>query len=316
MHDLREVKRHILESRNIVIAGHINPDGDSIGSLLALGLGLERLGKRVYMVSPDGVPKRYVKLPRAGRIIKNTKINPDLAISVDCSNKELLGSAFKIFKRSKLILEIDHHEFRRPFGDIRFIEHKAAAVGELIYSLLRELKVKITRDIAQNLLTSIIVETNSFRLPNVRTLTFKVCADLISKDVDFYKLVDLVFWSKTGESAILTGICLSRCRFLKEGRIAWSIVRNSDFNRIRGRDEDVDAVADEMRSIRGVKIVVLFREAKKGILRLSLRSKGNINIASLAEKHGGGGHFDAAGCTILYNQKAIKGLLQGAEKLV
>lgn len=316
MKGINQAKRKILEARDIVISGHLNPDGDSIGSILSLGLGLERLGKAVYMVSYEGVPKRYRQLPGANRIIRHTSISPDLAISVDCGTKEMLGGAFDIFEKAKLILEIDHHEYRRAFGDIILVDHKAAAVGELIYTILTYLNVGITKEIALNILTSIIVETNSFRLPNIRPLTFDICARLIKLKVDFYKLVNTVFWSKSRESAILLGICLSRSRFLKNGRMAWSIIREEDFDMVGGKDEDVNPVVDEIRSIKDVEIAILFREKKNSLFRVSLRSKGRINVASLAETFNGGGHFDAAGCYIPNRPGAIKKFLKLAEKLI
>ncbi|MDO8525172.1 MAG: DHHA1 domain-containing protein, partial [Candidatus Omnitrophota bacterium] len=292
------------------------PDGDSIGSLLSLGMGLEKLGKRVYMISCDGVPQRYRKLPGASRIIRKLDRQVDLAISVDCSNKEILGATYRLFTRASEILEIDHHDFRRPFGDVSYVDSKAAAVGEMIYMLLKSLRVTITKEIAYNLMTSIIVETSSFRLPNVRTLTFKVCADLIRAGVNFYKLVDMIFWSRTRQSAILSGICLARSKFIKDGRIAWSLIRKRDFVRVKGRHEDVDAVPDEMRTIKKVDIAILFRENGSNILRVSLRSRENINVASIAERYGGGGHFDIAGCAIPDKRRSIEEFLEHAERLL
>ena len=308
--ELKKAKESIARAKDIAIASHVNPDGDSIGSLLSLGIGLESIGKRVYMISSDGVPERYRCLPGAGRIIKKTDKQVDLAIGVDCSSKEILGKTFESFKSASNILEIDHHDFRRPFGNIKLVDSKAAAVGELIYLLLEELDADITKDVAQNLMTSIVVETNSFRLPNVRPLTFEVCTKLINLGINFYKLVDTIFWSKRKESAILSGVCMARCRFIKGGRVAWSVIRRKDFNMVRGRDEDVDGVPDEMRSIQSVKIALLFREKERNTLRVSLRSKDKINVASIAEKYGGGGHFDVAGCNIPNSAKAIKEFLR------
>lgn len=316
MEGLREAKRYILKAETIAISGHVNPDGDSLGSLLSLGIGLESIGKRVCMINQDALPKTYASLPGANRIIKTVKGKVDLAIAVDCSTKELLGKNLSVFKKAKSILEIDHHEFRRPFGDIRFVDYKAAAVGELVYILLKELNVKITKAIAENLLTSIIVETNSFKLNNVRPFTFRLCAQLLECGVDFPKLVDIMYWSRTRESIILSGLCLARCKFLANSRLAWSIIRVKDYTKIKGRDYDVDAVANEMRAIKGVEIAVLFREQNKRILRVSLRSKGEINIASIAEKYGGGGHFDIAGCYIPNNTKSIRRLLSSVEDLL
>src|SRR3989338_5768585 len=152
------------------------------------------------MISPGGVPRRYRLLPCASRIKKDIKSEVDLAISVDCSNKELLGSAYHIFKEAKELIEIDHHEFRRPFGGIPLIDNKAAAVGEIVYTLLEELNIPIANNVGQNLITSIVVETDSFRLPTVRPLTFEICQRLMSAGVNFYKLVDMVFWSRRKES--------------------------------------------------------------------------------------------------------------------
>ncbi len=309
---------HVSKARDIVISSHVNPDGDSIGSLLALGLGLESLGKRVYMLSPDGVPRKYRDLPGASRITKSAgKIKKtDLAIAVDCSNKEILGSGFRAFERSRTIVEIDHHDFRRPFGDICLLDTKAAAVGEMIYGLLGRMGIAITKDIAYNLMTSILIETNSFRLPNVRPDTFEICADLVRTGVDFYNLTETIFWSRSKESIILSGICMARCKFLSGGRIVWSIIKKEDFDAIGGRDEDVDSVADEMRSIRGVKIAVLFRGKDGSGLRVSMRSKNKINVAAIAEHYHGGGHYDVAGCTIPADKGSISSLLERAKALL
>ncbi len=310
------IKSKILESRSIVVAGHINPDGDSIGSLLSLGLGLKKLGKTVYMISTDGVPKRYRLLPGASKIRKSTDKTVDLAISVDCGNKKMLGKAFEIFEKAKTILEIDHHLFRQSFGDLLFNDVDAAAAGELVYRLLNELEVPLCKDIAQNLLTSIVVETNSFSLPKVSPLTFDICAKLMALGVDYYKLVDAVFWSEKKEATILTGLCLSRCKFLKRGKLVWSIVRRRDFGNVKGKDEDVDAVCDRMRAIKDVEMAILFREKSKKILRVSLRSKHKINIAIVAEHFGGGGHFDVAGCFVPNTKKSIEDLLEFSKSLL
>ena len=316
MTNLEQAAKAIISAKTIVISCHINPDGDAMGSLLSLGLGLRRLGKKVYMISEDGVPKKYRCLPGAAQIKKTIDKKCDLAISVDCSAKDVLGKNFeRVFKPAKKILEIDHHDFRRPFGDISLIDNDAAAVGEIIFTLLNKLSITITEKIAENILTSIIVETDSFRLPKVRPFTFKVCEYLVNRGVNYYKLADMIFWSKTKEAAILSGLALSRCKFLKNGKIAWSIIKRNDFERIKGKEEDVDAVADEMRSIHDVRITILLRE-NDNALRVSLRSKGKINVARLAEHYSGGGHFDVAGCRIPNNKKAINDLFNRAKKLL
>ncbi|MBD3426901.1 MAG: hypothetical protein GF409_06690 [Candidatus Omnitrophica bacterium] len=316
MKGLTQAKEAILKADTVAMGCHVNPDGDAIGSMLSLGLGLEKLGKKVFMVSQDGVPRRYRPLPGADRITRKLENDADLAVTVDCSTREMLGGAYRDLRRSRTLLEIDHHEVRNSFGDIRYVDAEAPAVGEMIYCLLKELKVKINKDIAQNILTSLIVETNSFKLPNVRPFTFEVCAEMVKTGLDFYKLVDMVFWSHSRQVAVLSGICLARCEFIDGGRLAWSIVKREDFRKVNGKDEDADTIADEIRTIKGVDIVVFFREKSGEELRVSLRSKGGINVARLAQEYGGGGHSDVAGCIIPNSGGKMEELLGKAEALL
>lgn len=316
MKGIRKAVLAINNARTIAIAGHINPDGDAIGSLLSLGGGLKQLGKKVYMVSQDGVPKKYRHLPGAKDVQKTLKETVDLAITVDCNCRAMLGRIFPSLSRAKTLLEIDHHDIRQPFGDICLEDHEAAAVGEQIYILLRQLGATITREIAQNILTSIIVETNSFKLPNARPFTFQVCAELMRTGVDFYRLVDMVFWSNTKEVALLSGLCMSRCKFEENGKLVWSHMKQVDYDKVNGKDEDVDAAPDLMRAITGVDIAVLFREKSPKKLRVSLRSKNEINVAQVAEIYRGGGHTDNAGCVIPNSPKVMKELLAAARKLI
>ena len=315
MDNLAKIRRAIAKARTINVICHVNPDGDCIGSLLAVAAGLTSIGKRVAMISQDGVPFSYRRLPGAHKIRKKATSVPDMVITVDCSTKEMLGRPFDAVKNAKDILEIDHHEYRNPFGTLSLIDTKAAAVGEIVYRFLTYLNIAITKDIARTILTSIIVETNSFRLPTVRRFTFRVCERLLETGVDYHKLSELVYWSKTKEAAILSGMCLASLRFIKKGKLAWSIVRKKDFSRIRGKTEDVDAVANDILAINSVRVAIFFRETK-GKLRVSLRSKGGINVAALANRYGGGGHFDAAGCYIDNTKASIKEFLQSCKKLV
>ncbi|MCF7907451.1 MAG: bifunctional oligoribonuclease/PAP phosphatase NrnA [Candidatus Omnitrophica bacterium] len=316
MSNLRTIKERIFKAKDFVIACHRNPDGDCIGSLLALGLGLKTLKKRVIMVSQDGVPLSYRGLPGANKITRRLGKVPDMAITVDCNSKEMVGRPFKTIRKAKYLLEIDHHEFREPYGNMFLIDTKAASVGEMVYKLLYYLRIGITKEIAENILTSIIVETNSFRLPTVKPATFNICYKLQKTGVDFHKISETVYWSKTKQAVILSGICMSKLEFSRNGQIAWSIVSKKDFSSVKGRDEDVDPVANDILAIKAIKIAVLFREKSQNILRVSLRAKGGINVASLAYKYGGGGHFDSAGCQITNTKKEIRGFIEAAKRLL
>jgi len=314
--NIEKIKDVLHNSKSIAISGHINPDGDSIGSLLALGLGLESIGKKVYMLCCDQIPQKYTNLPGAFRLVSTINTNVDLAIAVDCGNKEMIGPVFEVFKRADAILEIDHHHSRNPFGNLSLIDSEATSAGELVYKLLLELGIRINSSIAQNILTSIIVETNSFRLPGIRSSSFEICADLLRTGVDFYKLAEAVYWVNSRETALLSGICLSRCRFSYQGQLAWSILTKKDFEKVGASETDADPATEKIRSIQGVKIAILFREKTKYQLRVSLRSKCGINVSTIAEKFGGGGHISAAGCTIPNTKQAIKSILYHTRNLL
>ncbi len=312
-----ELARHIiLNADTIAICGHINPDGDSIGSVLSLGLGLESIGKQVFMLCNDDLPKNYQLLPGATHLLKTLHRQVDVAISVDCGSKEMAGRNVEVFERAHCVIEIDHHRSRTPFGDILIVDAEAACAGELVYELLLELDIPISSDIAQNILTSLLVETNSFRLPGIRPRTFELCSELLKSGVDFYKLAESVYWVTSKESALLTGISLSKCSFSSTGEIAWSVLSRADFKKAGASDPDADSVSEKIRSIQGVKIAILFREKNAKEWRVSLRSKDGINLTSLAEQFGGGGHLSAAGCTIPKRQKYISLLLKSAEELL
>jgi phosphoesterase RecJ-like protein len=228
----------------------------------------------------------------------------------------MTGKNVEVFERARWVIEIDHHRSRTPFGDVLLIDADAACAGELVYELLLELDVPITSDIAQNILTSLLVETNSFRLPGIRPRTFELCSELLKSGVDFYKLAESVYWVTTKETALLTGISLSRCCFSPTGEIAWTVLSRADFKKTGASDSDADSVSEKIRSIQGVKIAILFREKNSREWRVSLRSKDGINLTSLAEQFGGGGHISAAGCTIPKKQKTLCLLLKSAEELL
>ncbi|MFA6636546.1 MAG: bifunctional oligoribonuclease/PAP phosphatase NrnA [Candidatus Omnitrophota bacterium] len=317
MRGLAYAVKAVQEAATIAISCHVNPDGDTVGSMLALGLGLEKFGKTVTLISPEEIPPQYSTLPAAERAKRKLSKNVDLAITVDCNSGDMVGPVLEdLRKRAKLILAIDHHSLREPYENISLIDVSAAAVGEMVYTLLNKLKVHIDRDIARNILTSIIVETGSFRLPSVNARTFGICESLIRTGVDFNDLVETVFWKKNRQAAVLAGLCMSRCKFIADGRLAWTTVKSRDFKSTGGKDRDVDPVPDEIRAISGVDIVVFFREQNGGRLRVSLRSKKEINVGLLAREYGGGGHPDVAGCVIKNSPGEIKNFLSEAEKFL
>lgn len=306
----------VRRAKKILIACHVNPDGDTLGCQLALGLAIVLLGKKVVLLSQDGVPSRFQFLPGSELVLSETDETCDLAIAVDCGSEKQLGKSRVAFFRAKTTIQIDHHDFGQAFGKIQVLENEAAAVGEIVYEIVKALKVDITPAIATCLLTSIIVDTGSFRYSNVRSKTFDICSELIRKGVDMQHLIEEAYWKQSRAMAKLSGHSISNAQFTKDGKIVWTEVYQKDFKRFGAKLSDVDAVADDLRSIEGVKVAAIFRETEKKRFRVSLRSSYGINVAHVAQKFGGGGHHNSAGCSIAATEKEKLALLAELGSLV
>jgi len=314
--NLKKTVRIIRLSRSIAISGHINPDGDSLGSLLSLGLSLEKVGKKVYMICQDAVPKHYLLLPGVKKLKQSINQKVDLAIAVDCGSEKLLGTAAEIFKNAKNTLSIDHHEFRKNFTEYSLIDHKVSATSEIIYQLIKKMRIKIDRSIATNLLTSLIVETNSFRLPSTNSRTFLICAELLQTGINFYNISQMTYWSKTRPILKLFNVFYSKIRFEENDKIVWAYLSQKDFQKTSTEMVDADFLIEEVHSLSSPALALLFSEQKDGKIRVGMRSKGKINIARLAEQYGGGGHSDMAGCVVAHKKNIIKEIIKKAKKLL
>lgn len=313
---IRQAAAAIRKARKVIIACHVNPDGDTIGCQLALGLALLHLEKKVVLLSQDGVPTRFQFLPGSELIQSEATAGADVAIAVDCGSAEQLGTMKQPFFKSKTTIQIDHHDFGDSFGRIQVLEEEASAVGEIVYELIRALKVEITPPIATCLLTSIIVDTGAFRFSNIRPKTFDICSKLIKIGVDLQHLIEESYWKKTRSMSRLTGHCALNTDYSEDGAVAWTTIYQKDFKRYAAKLSDGDAMADELRSIEGVKIAAVFRETDRGRFRVSLRSKNGINVALVARDFGGGGHHNSAGCSIRAAESEKQKLLSKLSALV
>ncbi len=307
---MRDAAAQIMKAERILIVSHVNPDGDTIGSLLALGLGLLSIDKSVVMVSPDAMPARYSFLPGSELVLDHMRGKADLAIAVDCGSLKQLGRFGKVFKQVKNSYQIDHHDFADSFCKHLIADANAAAVGEIIYDLLKVLEVEITPVIATCILTSIIVDTGSFRFSNIRPRTFRICADLLDRGVDLKYLIEEAYWKKTESTVRLEALSVTNMKFECNGKLVWSHVKQAHFKKFNGDLADVDGVADDLRAIDGVKVAVVFREEARGMCRVSIRSAAGINVAKIAQSFGGGGHHNSAGCRITNSKVRINKLIQ------
>ncbi|NYF79373.1 DHH family phosphoesterase [Granulicella arctica] len=282
--------------KRFVVTSHARPDGDAVGSSLALAEILEQLGHEVDIVFADPVPDIYETLPNVGRIrhARHAGDDPRAVIILECDSTkrtELLGL------EGRFIINIDHHASGRDFGSFNWIDENACAVAAMVFRIAVAAKVDITPSMATCLYTSILSDTGSFTYPGTSAETFALAHTLALKGASPSKIArDVLFTSPLSKIKLL-GAALSNMEC--DGAIAWSWVTQQDLDRTGAIPEDCEGVVNHLISIAGVESAVFLRELPTANqFRLSIRSKGRVNVALVAESFGGGGHRTASGCTM------------------
>jgi phosphoesterase RecJ-like protein len=295
-----------------LLAAHISPDGDSIGSCSALCMALDSLGKKALVYSRDPVPKQYRFLPGNERIVSDVEevaaLDPVLVL-LDCNAPERAGLERIAFRRS---IVIDHHETEKGFGDVRWINPEAAAAGLMVYFLIKGLGVRITGDIAVNLYTAIAVDTGTFRYSNTSSEVLSACAALVDCGAEPHLISEALYESWGRKRFGLLVLALNTLE-IRNG-VAMTHVTKAMFGKTGTKPEDTETFSNFPRRIDTVKISSLFRELGGGEWKASLRSKGDVNVARIAELFGGGGHKNAAGFTIKADLKTAKEALLKASR--
>lgn len=289
----------IAGAKRIVMACHISPDGDALGSLLGLGLGLRASGKDVTLLSADGVPETLAFLPESGTVQTVTdRRDFDLAIVVDSGDMTRIGNARAAIESAPVLMDIDHHVTGAPFGTIRLIDGDAAATAEIVFDLLISLGLEITVPVAENLLCGILTDTGSFRFRNTTPRTFQVASALTAIGASPNPIAEAVFENRSFASQKILGRALQNMKISPDGKVVWSAVTQSDFADTGASDTDTDGVSSQLQAVRGAKVALFLREANPGSWRVSLRSKEPFDVSAVAAQFGGGGHKLASGCRL------------------
>jgi phosphoesterase RecJ-like protein len=292
---MRAVAEAVRKGSCFVVASHARPDGDAIGSMLAMGMLLEQLGKHADMISCDRVPLLYQNLPWANRvrIAQHVESPCSTAILLECDGTERTG--LKGLDSMPLI-NLDHHLSGRRFGAINWIECSASAVAELVYMLAIELGATITPEMATCLYTALLTDTGSFCYGTTGAGTFDLAHQLVAMGANPTSIAQDVYFSNPLSKLLLLGAALGNLH--REGNVAWLSITQQDMERTHAAEEDCEGIVNYAVSIAGVDLAVFLRELPDHRVRLSLRSKGAVNVAAVAEEFGGGGHENASGCTL------------------
>lgn len=306
-----ELIQFITREKKLLIATHINPEGDALGSALALAMALESMGKETIVYDRDPVPESYRFLPGHERFttsLPSLNLGSLPLILLDCNEPGRAGIDAMVVPFSAVI---DHHETEKEFGQIRWIEPRAAATGIMVHSLLKKLGVTITRDMATNLYTAIAIDTGTFRYSNVTSEVLRAAAELVDRGADPAAIAGGLYetWSK-GRFQLLIGV-LNTLEIIDT--LAMTVATNEMFMRTGTSAEDTENFSNFPRMMSGITVSAFFRETEDG-WKVSLRSKGDVNVAQIADRFRGGGHRNAAGYRVKGDLKKAKESLTKAVK--
>lgn len=309
MNKLEEIGDAIKMAERVLLCGHVMPDGDCLGSVLALGLTLEKLGKKVTMAGPDPVPEKYRFLPGSDRFVVGDppKSQYDTFIILDCSVPERLGKGYQeLLSKNMVLINIDHHAGSIPFGDYQYTDTKAAAVGEIIFDLLNVMKVNLTIEAAINLYTAIITDTGSFQYDNTTPGTHRRAAMILEMGIPAAQINIHLYEEKPVVTLNILGAALNTLSISPCGKVCWMTITRETLRKVGALDEHTDGLVNYARSVKGVQVGILFREIMEDLYKVSFRSKSVVDVNQLATPFGGGGHLRAAGCVLQGDLKKIQ----------
>ena len=294
---LSQVVELIEKKDRFAITSHVRPDGDSLGSSLGLYWLLKALNKDIEVIMRDPAPHSYKQLPGsdAVRVTPAVDRTYDAVFVIECSDIDRPGL---IDLEKQFVVNIDHHSTTELFGTVNWIDSTASAVGEMIYNLCKATGVRVTKEIAECVYTALLTDTGSFHYSNTTERTFKIASELIRTGVKPAKTAEAIFGSYHWPKIELLSQVLATAKRDDSGHVAWMRQTLEMQQQTNASDEDADGFVNYPLTVGEVEATALFKECSPGVYRTSLRSKGDVNVAKVAEQFGGGGHRNAAGCTL------------------
>ncbi len=303
---LDEILKEIKKAQNIVILTHESPDGDAVGSSLAMKLMLEALGKQADVLIPE-YSRMFNFLPSAEKIKVESEIEKyDLAISVDCANLKRLAKN-EYFEKAKRTIVIDHHGSNNMYGDLNYVNPASPACCEILAGMIDYFGIKNSKEIGTCIMTGIITDTGGFRHLGITPDTFEYTAELIRLGVDLPDIYKRTLRTKTKANFELTKRIIDRMELLEDGKVSFTYMNSQDELEVGAEPGDHEGLVDIGKDIEGVKVAIFIRQKnKEEAYKVSLRSEDNINVSDICFVFGGGGHARAAGALIQGNVQQVK----------
>lgn len=311
--DLDSLAEVMRQEDNFTIATHVFPDGDSIGSVLALGLLLQKMGKRVFMCWSENVaiPPHYSFVPGVEMLKKpdDCPAATRVFIAVDCASFQRLGKLQENALKADILVNIDHHRDNTKFGKVNLVDENYSASAEIIYELAKRLDSGFDQDIAVCLYVGLVTDTGRFQYGNTTERSFEMALDLVRRGVSPRYIFENVYENFSYSALKLLGRVLAQARFLPEANLIYSVITHQDLRETQAIIEETDNFIDYLRTVKAADVALIFKEMADGSIKVSMRSK-RIDIALVAEKFGGGGHPNAAGFS------SSKGIAETLEDVV
>ena len=296
---LSEISEIIKQSKTFFIAGHVKPDGDSLGACLALRSMLKRLGKKAVVCCADEVPDMLKFMSGAKSIKKSVSKNAvfDCAIILESINFPRMGNIIST-SQAKKIINIDHHSMFTDFGNVNYIVPHSSSVSELIFKIFEFMKIKPSKNEADCLYTGLVTDTGRFQQLNTNSASHAAAAKLLDYGVSPNEIFNKVYVNSTAESLKLLGFALAGLKTYFNGKMAYMILTKDMFKQSGAKEDETEGIVNYGMMIKGVKVSCLFNEIDKNTTKVSLRSVKGFDILETVKKCGGGGHKNAAGCTL------------------
>ena len=300
--DYVKLNDSIKSAKNILIISHINPDGDTLGSMCALYHVIkENFKRKCDMLVLSKVPGNYEFLPDINNAILAEEIDKslvyDLAICIDIAALNRFEEAKTLFDKARFRINIDHHKTNTKYADLNLIDANASSAGEFLYEIMNNLKWKITKNTAICLYTAILTDTGSFRFSNTTPRTFRTVADLVGMGIDAVEIYKNCYETNSKSMVMFQANCISNAKFTENDKIAYSVIYKKDIERFSAGDDCTEGLAEKLRAIESVNVSFIVKQIGDRISKISMRSK-DIDVSEICAIFGGGGHTCAAGCVI------------------
>lgn len=300
--DYSKLNDIIKSSKNILIISHVNPDGDTLGSMCGLYCAiLDNFKKKCDMVAISKIPDVYSYLPHLSEVKNVNDLDKsreyDLVINVDVAALDRACDAKILFEKAKFTVNIDHHKTNIAYGNLNFINPDASSTGEVLFGCFENMNWKVNLDCAICLYTAILTDTGSFRFDNTKPSTFEVASKLVEIGVQPSDIYKKVYESDSKTLVMFQAHCISKAKFLEDDKIAYTLVYKKDMEKFSAGDDCMEGLTEKLRAIVTTRIAFVAKEMKSGGTKISMRSK-FADVAEICSVFGGGGHKFAAGCTI------------------